>query len=230
MSEPLPFTVNSPSSSASIDTIDPIEPDLFWRLCRGIARFLTTFLFGLKVYGRQHIPRRGGAALLCNHQSYLDPVLLGVYLYRPMAYLAKSELFENKKFSWLIRSLHAFPIRQGAGDIGAVKEVIKRLKQGFVTNIFVEGTRTETGELLPIEPGAALVIRRAGVPAIPCVIQGSFQAWPRSRKLFRAHPIAVMYGPPLKVEGLKGDEITRLIDRTLHEMMVELRRIDGRFG
>ena len=130
----------------------------------------------------------------------------------------------------MIRSLNAFPIRQGAGDIGALKEVIKRVKQGYLTNIFVEGSRTESGKLARVEPGAALVIRRAGVPAVPCVIQGSYEAWPRSVKFPRPHPIAVMFGPPLKVEGMKGDEITSLIDRTLQEMIHELRRIDGRFA
>jgi 1-acyl-sn-glycerol-3-phosphate acyltransferase len=212
----------------SIDRGDPSIPGPFWRFCRMVARPIMTFMFDLKVYGRHHVPRRGGALLVTNHQSYLDPVLIGAYLQRPMAYLAKSELFENKHFAWLIRSLNAFPIKQGAGDVGAVKELIKRLKQGYLTGIFAEGTRTEDGELQPIQPGSALVIRRAHVPAIPCVIQGSFQAWPRQKKLFHSHPIAVMYGPPLKVEGLKGDEIVRLIDKTFHEMVAELRRIDRR--
>jgi 1-acyl-sn-glycerol-3-phosphate acyltransferase len=111
-----------------------------------------------------------------------------------------------------------------------MKELIKRLKQGYLTGVFAEGTRTEDGELQPVQPGSALVIRRAHVPAIPCVIQGSFQAWPRQKKLFHSHPIAVMYGPPLKVEGLSAKQITELIDRTLKEMVTELRRIDRRIA
>jgi 1-acyl-sn-glycerol-3-phosphate acyltransferase len=147
-----------------------------------------------------------------------------------MSYMAKSELFENKYFGWLIRALHAFPIRQRAGDVGAIKETIRRLKEGFLLNVFVEGARTFTGQLGPIEPGAALVIRRAGVPVIPCVIQGSYQAWPRTTKFPQRHPIAVMYGPPLKVEGLKAEAINQLIELTLRQMIDELRRIDGRIA
>jgi len=216
------------SAIPSVDHRDPSEPTLFWRMCRMIARPVMTLMFELKVYGRHHVPRRGGCLIVSNHQSYLDPVLIGVLLPRPMAYLAKSELFKNKYFSWLIRSLHAFPIRQGRGDVGAMKELITRLKQGYLLCVYVEGTRTETGELLPVESGAALVVRRAGVPVIPCVIEGSFQAWPRTQKMFHSHPVSVMYGPPLKVEGLKANEITQLIERTLHEMFAELRAIRRR--
>jgi 1-acyl-sn-glycerol-3-phosphate acyltransferase len=68
------------------------------------------------------------------------------------------------------------------------------------------------------------------VPVIPCIIQGSFEAWPRTRKFPMPHPIAVMYGPELKVKGLKANEITQLIQQTLREMMTELRRIDSRIG
>ena len=96
-------------------------------------------VFDLKVYGRHHVPAKGGVLLISNHQSYLDPVLIGVYLERPMTYMAKSELFENKHFGWLIRALNAFPIKQRAGDVGAIKETIKRLKTGALLNVFPEG-------------------------------------------------------------------------------------------
>jgi 1-acyl-sn-glycerol-3-phosphate acyltransferase len=213
------------TEAVSMDPADPTEPTWFWWMCNAVCRLVMVFMFDLKVYGRQHVPRRGGVLLISNHQSYLDPVLVGVYLRRPMSYMAKSELFQNKYFTWLIRSLNAFPIRQGAGDIGAIKETVRRLKAGQMLCVFAEGTRTESGDLLPIEPGAALVVRRAGVPTIPCVIQGSFEAWPRSNRLFRSYPISVMYGPPLQVQGLKAEAITKLIDRTLRQMMTELREI-----
>ena len=92
---------------------DPLRPTLMWRVCKMIARPIVTFGFDLKVHGAEHVPGRGGVLLVSNHQSYLDPIVLGAFLRRPMCYLAKSELFENKYFAWLIRSLNAFPVRQG---------------------------------------------------------------------------------------------------------------------
>jgi 1-acyl-sn-glycerol-3-phosphate acyltransferase len=204
--------------------IDPHTPGVFWEISRMFCRPFCVFLFDLKVYGRHHVPNTGGVLIVSNHQSYLDPVLVGVYLRRPMSFLAKSELFSgNRFFAWLIRRLRAFPVKQGAGDVGAVREMVRRLKEGHVLNLYPEGSRTETGEIAPIEAGAALVIRRAGVPVVPVAIDGSFDAWPKGRKRFRPYPIRVLYGPPMQIEGMKAAEITEVIDRTLHRMLEELR-------
>jgi 1-acyl-sn-glycerol-3-phosphate acyltransferase len=137
--------------------------------------------------------------------------------------MAKSELFANRFFAWLITSLHAFPVRQGEGDVGAVKETIRRLKEGHIVNVYPEGSRTETGELGPIEPGVALIVRRAGVPIVPVAIQGSYEAWPKHRRIFGPHPIRVMYGPPMDVANLKPREIVQQIEQVLRRLMGELR-------
>src|SRR5690606_9930917 len=150
---------------------DPSQRTFLWKALQVLCRIGTTLMFELKVYGKEHIPSTGGVLIVSNHQSYLDPVLLAVPLYRPVSFLAKSELFKNAFFSWLIRNLNAFPVRQGAGDVGAMKETIRRLQQGHMLVIYPEGSRTDTGDLLPIAPGAALVIRRAGVPVIPAIIE-----------------------------------------------------------
>lgn len=202
-----------------------MKPTLLWKILQGFFRILTTVCFDLKVYGAEHVPRRGGVLLLSNHQSYLDPVLLAVQLRRPISYFAKSGLFENRYFGWAIRLVGAFPVRQGKGDTSAVREAIRRLREGHVLNIYPEGSRTEDGEIAPIERGAALVIRRleGSIAVVPVVIDGSFQAWPKWRKLPRLRPITVMYGQPLEVRGKGEAEITQLIDRTLRAMLEELR-------
>jgi 1-acyl-sn-glycerol-3-phosphate acyltransferase len=180
-------------------------------------------MFDLKVYGAHRVPAEGGVLIISNHQSYLDPVLLGVRLQRPLSYLAKSELFGNWAFAWLIRSLGAFPVKQGAGDVGAMKETIARLQEGRALNIFPEGSRTETGELLPIEKGVGLVIRKARVPVVPAVIDGSFSAWPKGHKLFRPFPIRILYGYPLDLSSMDRDQMIETIRRTFETMFAELR-------
>ena len=84
----------------------------FWNACKMPCRLITTLVFDLKTYGCHHVPQRGGALLISNHQSVIDPVLLGVHLHRPISFIAKSELFENPKFTWLIRNLNAFALRR----------------------------------------------------------------------------------------------------------------------
>jgi 1-acyl-sn-glycerol-3-phosphate acyltransferase len=218
------FDVPAGYSRSATRRVDATCRSLLWKTLDVPARIFTTLLFDLKVYGLEHIPRRGGAILAANHQSYLDPVLLGTRLARPLSYMAKSELFGNRFFAWLIRSLHAFPVRQGSGDVGAIKESVRRVQDGYLLNIYPEGTRTETGDLQPILNGVALVVRRAGVPVIPAIVHGAYDAWPPHRKLPRARgPIIVMYGPPLDLAGLKGEQITRKIDETFHRMMADAR-------
>jgi 1-acyl-sn-glycerol-3-phosphate acyltransferase len=199
-----------------------------WRYLQILARVLTTLMFDLKVYGRENVPEMGGVLIVSNHQSYLDPVLLAVRLDRPLNYIAKSELFENQFGGWFLRSvLNAFSVRQGHGDVGAVKETIRRLHEGHALNIFPEGGRSEDGEIATLQKGVALIVRRAGVPIVPAVIVGSFRAWPITRKIWRDAPIRVCYGPPMNLAGLDRDQIIATIDRTLREMFEELSRYNG---
>ncbi len=191
---------------------------------RAVCRIVTSVLFDLKIHGAENVPEFGGALIVTNHNSYLDPPLVGVQILRPMNFMAKSELWRNRFFGKLITSVNAFPIRQGEGDVSAVRETITRLQEGALLNIFPEGSRSDDGELQKVQSGVALIIRRAGVPVIPCVIEGSFQAWPNSRKVPRRYPIDVMYGPRLDVEGLKSDAVVKVIATAFARMQAELRQ------
>ena len=201
---------------------------ILWKSLQAVARLLTTLLFDLKIYGRACVPKRGGVLIVSNHQGNLDPVVLGVGMSRPLNYLAKSELFEsNPGFNWLLRSLGGIPVRLGSGDVGAVKETIRRLQQGYVLNIYPEGARTADGEIGPMEKGVALVVRRAKVPVVPAVIVGSFEAWPVHRRFPRFRPVHVRYGRPMSLDGLEPDQILATIDETLRRMFEDLRSNPG---
>lgn len=202
---------------------------LVWGLLKAMCRIITSCVFDLKAYGARHVPRQGGAMLIANHQSFLDPIILGVQLRRPLSYIAKTELFQSSFLGWLMRSLNTFPVRRGETDVGAVREALRRLREGRILVMFPEGTRSSSRQMGPIQSGIAMLVRRAGVPVIPAVIDGSFEAWPRGEKP-RAHPIRVRYGPPLAVEGLKGAQIVDLIDRTLRKMLDELREGSSQAG
>ena len=207
--------------NASTET--PIVETLLYRSGRVIVRIMTTVLFDLKVSGVQNVPRTGGVLLVSNHQSYLDPACIGVRLPRPLSFMAKSELFEVPGLNWLIRNLNAFPIRQGAGDIAALRETIQQLRNGHALVVFPEGTRTLDGELRPLEPGIALIARKCGVPIVPVAIEGSFDAWPSGSPIFQPHPIRIIFGPPMDIHDLKPADIVIAIDRTLRSLIAQLR-------
>jgi 1-acyl-sn-glycerol-3-phosphate acyltransferase len=195
-----------------------------FRCAQAICRVFTSVYFDLKVRGIEHVPRTGGVLLVANHQSFLDPILLGVRLPRSLSYMARSELFEvNPVFTWLIRALGAFPVRQTGSAAGAIKEAVERLQEGRALTIYPEGSRTETGEIGPMEKGVALVIRKAKVPVIPVAIDGSFEAWRKGTTLFRPHPIRLLYGPAMDLADKRPDEIVATIDRTIRGLFEQLR-------
>src|SRR6478752_4669808 len=195
-----------------------------FKTAQAICRVFTSVYFDLKVWGIEHVPRTGGVLLVSNHQSFLDPILLGVRLPRSLSYMARSELFEvNPVFTWLIRSLGAFPVRQAGSAAGAIKEAVERLQEGRALNIYPEGSRTETGEIGPMEKGVALVIRKAKVPVVPVAIDGSYEAWRKGTTVFRPHPIRLLYGPPMDLADKRPDEIVGTIDRTIRGLFEQLR-------
>lgn len=214
--------------SQTADQTDAPKTTLLYKFCRMACRVLMSTFFDLKVYGAEHVPATGGVLLLSNHQSYLDPILVGVRIGRPLSFLAKSELFKPWGFRWLIRSLNAFPVRQGAGDVGAVRETIARLKDGHVMTVFPEGTRCDDGKLQPLQYGFALIVRKVDVPIIPVAIDGSFQAWPNTKLFPRPAKIRVKFGPPLSVTGLKAAEIVERVDHAIHKLFDEVRTHDDR--
>lgn len=166
----------------------------------------------IRCEGRHHLPQTGGALILANHQSYLDPVLIGVAADRRLNYLARKTLFRFFLFRWLIESLDAIPIdREGSGMQG-LKETLRRLKQQEIVLIFPEGTRTPDGEVHPLKPGFCALAKRAKVPLVPLALEGSYDCWPRGQALPRLATLQVQFGEPIQPE-----EIARYDDRELVE-------------
>jgi 1-acyl-sn-glycerol-3-phosphate acyltransferase len=211
-------------ASAKRRRVDRTRRTPIWILIQQCARIVTTVFFDLKTYGIYNVPKTGGVLLVSNHQSFLDPIILSSGLDRTLSYLAKAELFKNRFFGWLISSLNAFPVEQGAGDVSAVKEAIARLQEGHLLNIYPEGSRTLDGEMQPLEKGVALVIRRAKVPVVPVAITGSFKAWPRGTALPKSYPIRIMIGPPIhELWKLDRDAIIAKLDEVLKKMYDDVR-------
>lgn len=177
---------------------------VFWyRFLQLITQILCTVFFQIRVFDRRNVSLEGGVLLVSNHQSYLDPVLVGVGLRRRLNFLARESLFRFGPFAWLIRSLNTIPIdREGLGLRG-VKEALRRLRRGEVVVLFPEGTRTRDGSLGPLRPGFYAMVRRAKVPLVPVRIEGAFQAWPRGATAPRMHPIRVYYGIPLSAAEVR---------------------------
>ncbi|HRX86733.1 MAG TPA: lysophospholipid acyltransferase family protein, partial [Phycisphaerae bacterium] len=121
--------------------------------------------------GVENVPVRGPAILACNHQSYLDPVLVGAFAKRTLHYMARDTLFRNSYFSRLIRSYNAFPVKRGETDVTAIKQSLRLLKEGKALLLFPEGTRTPNGTVQTMQAGAVALARRSKAPIIPVAVR-----------------------------------------------------------
>jgi 1-acyl-sn-glycerol-3-phosphate acyltransferase len=174
-------------------------------------RFCTTWFvrlyFQTRSSGSERIPREGPFIVAANHASFLDPYLIGfTSLERQVGFMAKAELFRIPLFGRLIRSLGAFPVSRGSGDREAVRRFYDFLHSGKPLVIFVEGTRTRDGRLLPPKKGSGMLIYNARVPVIPAYIDGTFACWPKGKVFPRPGKTSVSYGPAVPLEDLYGEK------------------------
>lgn len=162
-------------------------------------------LYRYRSFGVRNIPRTGPVLLVSNHQSYLDPSLVGLGCHRrQFAALARSTLFDHPVFAWIIQMLNAIPVTQGESDVGAMRKCIAELNKGQALLIFPEGARTLSGEVEPFETGTMLIIKRAKPTILPVAIEGAFDVWKRGGFPKLHGRIAVKYGEPIPAETIIG--------------------------
>ncbi len=186
--------------------------------------------FRLQCHGLANVPATGPVLLVSNHQSHLDPVLIGCFVHRPLGYLARATLFKGF-MGPLIRAYDAIPIdREGMG-LGGIRATLKRIKQGDAVLLFPEGTRTKNGELQPLMPGFLALARRGKATVVPIAISGAFEAMPRGRLLPRPVRIALVGGEPISPEAaaeLDDEAFLAEVAKRLTEGLAEAHRLAGR--
>lgn len=199
--------------------------DLCWIFLQFWAQLIFLLFFGIRLYGQRNVPSAGGAILASSHQSYLDPIIVGLGLSRQIHFMARDNLFENALFRRLIEFLNAFPVARDSADLRALREGIRRLRAGHLLVLFPEGTRTRTGEIGQIHPGLALMADRAKVPVVPVTIEGAFDIWPRGRRLPRPGKIRVMFGEPIRVASAGRDDMEHFVADLRRRLLTQQERL-----
>ena len=195
----------------------PRFPPLYQLIRKACAPLLRS-RFGLEISGLEGVPAEGPFILAANHHNYLDGVVLGVAVPRPISFLVMPRVFRASPLHPLFhRRIGSIPVSLERPDPGAMKRTLRVLEEGGVVGIFPEGPFSREGRLVPGQPGVAMMALRAGVPVVPAAISGTYEALAGRRFYIpRGRPLTVRFGPPLhfhqsrrRASHAERDEVTR---------------------
>ena len=189
----------------------PIYRILWWHFCHVLCAVWFAIAYRYRFYGQHNIPKAGPVLLVSNHQSMLDPMIVGLgSSHRQFYAMARKTLWDSRVLGWLMNSLNAIPVDQDSPDASTMKTCIKVLKNHHALMIFPEGARTDSGKTEAFEAGTMLIIKRAKPIVIPVGLDGAFDVWPRSSKYPKVFGrLACQYGEPIEAQTLlamKPDE------------------------
>lgn len=199
-------------------------PWLLYYVAKILVRMLLLFT-RYRVGGEENIPGQGALLVVSNHLSVADPLILGLYLGRRVAFMAKQELFRSRLSSRLVRMLGAFPVERGKLDRQVLRRADQALAQGRALVMFPEGKRSQSVGLQPASRGSALIALRSGVPVLPVGITGTEKIkglfWILKRPQVTVNIGPPFYLPPVgsRLTRVEMDELTRDIMEHIAELL-----------
>ncbi len=187
-----------------------------------IFRAAAKAFFRYQVVGRDKLITSGSVLIAANHESFLDPPLVGIAWNDSVYYLARKTLFRGPA-KWIYPRWNAIPIDQEAPDMSSLKNIIKILRSGEQVVVFPEGERTLTGELQSGEAGVGLIAAKSRATIQPVRIFGAYEALPRGSGRLRFRQITIVVGDPItltpeetKAKGREGYQA--ISDRIMAEI------------
>ncbi|MDH3533112.1 MAG: MFS transporter [Gammaproteobacteria bacterium] len=199
-------------------------------LMRFIAWILINIVYRIRPTGIDNIPSTGPAVVVCNHVSYMDPILLAGSVRRPIRFVMWYKIFQIPLLSFFFRNMKAIPIAGAREDEQIMHDAFERVDEelaaGNLVCIFPEGGITYDGEIQRFRPGIEKIIARRPVPVVPVALGRLWGSWFSRRKggglrtlpgrLFARVPIIVGEAVPpqdvtaagleLLVRTLRGDQ------------------------
>lgn len=193
----------------------------WYRVIRGIVRFLLRLLSRLEIEGLENIPDQGPYLLVTNHLHWLDPpVVMAAFPHR--AYVFAAEKWgKNRLLGPLFRSLDAIFVQRGEVDRKALRQALAVLRGGGVLGLAPEGTRSKTGALQQGRSGAAYMAYQTGIKLVPVVATGQKQLFP-SLWRFRRARVRVVFGPPFEPPPVEGRVRAAHVHAFTEEIMYRL--------
>ncbi len=202
---------------------------LFGPFLHQAVRLVMRIGFRLRTTGRPP-PLAGRLIILANHLSDLDPLVLGAALPYPMLRRVwwsgdAARLFGNPAGRMLARIARIFPVDDRAPD-ASLARAAEILERDRILVWFPEEWRSPDGSLQRFRAGIGALVERTGADVVPVVIDGTFEAMPRTARLPRPRPVSIRFGQTIKAADLLADlpgggprERHRAIAQRLHQAM-----------
>ena len=177
--------------------------------------------FRIKIHGAENVPKTGGAIAVSNHASYFDPPILSNCVGRPVAFMAKEELFQIPVFNRGIRLYGAYPVKRSVGDRAALRAASRALESGWIAAIFLQGSRAADAKIADPKLGAAWIAAKAQVPLLPISLWGTEKILTKGSVFPKPVPITVRIGeiiPPPSSNKIELQQVTQQCARIINEM------------
>lgn len=188
---------------------------MFYRFARFLLKKIFKIRYKLVVHGNTNLPETP-LVICANHINLWDPILLAIIFDRPIRFMAKKELFENKFLGFLLEKFGAFPVDRDNVNIKTIKDAIKLVKDNEVLGIFPEGTRVKTVSEENMKTGVAMIASRAGADVIPVFIDSDYKF--RSKvEVFVRDKIAISSFADVS-KDLRNKEITKAIYENIYKV------------
>jgi len=170
---------------------------IVYNIFYNLAKLLARMIFSMRVIRPERMVESGPLLIAVNHSSFFDPPLAGICSRRGVFYLARKTLLKWPFFGPLFPAMNVIPVERDGNDMSALREVIKKVKDGNAVLLFPEGTRSIDGNLQPARAGIGLVIAKTGAPVLPMRIFGAYEAFPKNARRFQLSQITVVIGEPI---------------------------------
>ena len=180
---------------------------------------------GLKVEGRENLPRGQAVIYMANHQSNFDIPALFAGLPGQFRWLAKEELFHVPLFGLAMRRSGYIPINRTdrVKAVQSMNQAARRIASGTSVTIFPEGTRSPDGSLRPFKKGGFMLARKSGAPIVPVAISGSYDIMPKHSRWIRGGTIRVRISPPLQTADCTAADRGQLMEEVRKAIEVGLK-------
>lgn len=193
---------------------------LFYTVIRWIVGVGSGIVYRGRIRGREKLPERGGYVLAPSHRSMMDIPFAALLTKRRLRYMGKQSLFDIPVLGALFRLLGGFPVQRDGTDRKALRESIAMLQAGEILLVYPEGTRQHGAKIEPLQPGAAYLALRAGVPVVPVGIAGTEEILRgHGSKVPRFGRVAIVVGDPLLPAPRASGLVPRAeVDALTHEL------------